>query len=122
MPEDWKRRISDRLNSIPEVFAVDDFSLGHTTAVRHHICLNNQMPFKNRPRPIHPSHREAVNQHLRELLDAGIIRESESPFAAPVVLVRKKNGKIRLCIDYRKLNARTIKDVYACPSNLAIIR
>lgn len=116
MPEDWKQRISDQLNSIPEVFAVDELSLGHTTAVKHHIRLQDQTPFKERPRPIHPSDREAVKQHLRELLDAGIIRESESPFASPVVLVRKKNGKIRLCIDYRKLNTRTIKDAYALPN------
>ena len=116
MPEEWKRRISDQLNSIPEVFAVDELSLGHTKAVKHHIRLHDQTPYKERPRPIHPSDREAVRQHLRELLDAGIIRESESPFASPVVLVRKKNGQIRLCIDYRKLNARTIKDAYALPN------
>lgn len=114
--EEWKRRITDKLNSIPEIFAVDELSFGHTAAVKHHIRLQDQTPFKERSRPIHPSDREAVKQHLRELLDAGIIRESESPFASPVVLVRKKNGKIRLCIDYRKLNTRTIKDAYALPN------
>lgn len=84
--------------------------------MKHHIRLQDQTPFKERPRLIHPGDREAVRQHLRELLDAGIIRESESPFASPVVLVRKKNGKRRLCIDYRKLNARTIEDAYALPN------
>lgn len=116
MSEEWKQRISEELNSIPEVFAVEELSFGHTTAVKHHIRLQDERPFKERSRPIHPCDREAVKQHLRELLDAGIIRESESPFASPVVLVRKKNGKIRLCIDYRKLNARTIKDAYALPN------
>lgn len=84
--------------------------------MRHHIRLKDDAPFKERPRPIHPRDREAVRQHLKELLDAGIIKESESPFSSPVVLVRKKNGSIRLCIDYRKLNARTIKDAYALPN------
>ena len=115
MSEEWKRRITVKLNSIPEVFAVDELSFGHTTSVKHHIRLHDQTPFKERSRPIHPSDREAVKQHLRELLDAGIIRESESPFASPVVVVKKKNGKIRLCIDFRKLNNRTIKYAYALP-------
>lgn len=114
--DEWKARISTKLNSIRDVFAIDDMSNGHTTAVKHHIRLKDDTPFKERPRPIHPSDREAVKQHLRELLDAGVIRESESPFASPLVLVRKKNGKIRLCVDYRKLNARTIKDAYALPN------
>lgn len=114
--EEWKQRITDKLNSIPEVFAADELPFGHSIAVKHHVRLQDQTPFKERSRPIHPSDREAVKQHLRELLDAGIIHESKSPFASPVVLVKKKNGKIRLCIDYSKLNARTIKDAYALPN------
>ena len=47
--------------------------------------------------------------------DSGVIRESHSPWAAPIVLVRKKDGHVRLCIDYRKINARTIRDSYALP-------
>ncbi|KAJ7991583.1 hypothetical protein DPEC_G00285370 [Dallia pectoralis] len=116
MPEEWKIRIRDKLNSIPGIFALDELSFGHTTAVKHTIRLQDETPFKERSRPIHPSDREAVRQHLRELLDASVIRESESPFASPVVVVKKKNGKIRLCIDYRKLNSRTIKDAYALPN------
>ncbi len=114
--EQWKERIQKKLQSISEVFALDDMSYGHTTAVKHKIRLHDETPFKERPRPIHPSDREAVKQHLRELLDAGIIRESYSPFSSPIVLVRKKNGSIRLCIDYRKLNLRTIRDAYALPN------
>lgn len=82
-----KARITTKLNSIRDVFAVDDMSNGHTTVVKHHIRLKDDTPFKERPRSIHPSDREAVKQHLRELLDVGIIRESESPFASPLVLV-----------------------------------
>lgn len=116
IPEYWKERITTKLRSVSEVFAADGLSYGHTRAVKHHIRLHDETPFKERPRPIHPSDREAVKNHLKELLDAGIIRESESPFASPIVLVRKKNGSIRLCIDYRKLNARTIRDAYALPN------
>lgn len=114
--EQWKERILKKLQTIPEVFALDDMSYGYTTAVKHQIRLHDETPFKERPRPIHPTDREAVKQHLRELLDANIIRESQSPYASPIVLVRKKNGSIRLCIDYRKLNLRTIRDAYALPN------
>uniref|UniRef100_A0A3Q2XXG7 Gypsy retrotransposon integrase-like protein 1 n=1 Tax=Hippocampus comes TaxID=109280 RepID=A0A3Q2XXG7_HIPCM len=116
IPHEWKERIQKKLQSISEVFALDEVSYGHTTAVKHQIRLHDETPFKERPRPIHPSDREAVKQHLRQLLDAGIIRESQSPFASPIVLVKKKNGSIRLCIDYRKLNLRTIRDAYALPN------
>ncbi|CAI5677315.1 unnamed protein product [Oreochromis niloticus] len=114
--EEWREHITTKLKSISEVFAVDDLSYGHTTVVKHHIWLNNDTPFKERSRPIHPSDREAVKQHLKELLDAGVIRESESPYASPIVVVCKKDGSIRLCVDYRKLNARTIRDAYALPN------
>lgn len=63
----------------------------------------------------HPHDVETVRKHLQELLDAGVIHESESPFSSPVVVVRKKNGQVRLCIDYRKLNLQTVKDAYALP-------
>lgn len=94
--EEWKKRITDKLNSIRDVFATDEMANGHTNAVKYHIRLRDDTPFKERPRPIHPSDREAVRQHLRELLDAGIIRESESPFPSPLVLVRKKKWKDKI--------------------------
>lgn len=115
LSNEWKDRITKKLNSIPEVFAMGDLDYGHTTAVKHKIRLSDPTPFKQRVRPIHPSDYEAVRLHLKELYDANIIRESESPFASPIVVVKKKTGQIRLCVDYRKLNCQTIKDAYALP-------
>ncbi len=87
-----------------DVFTTHDLDYGHTTVVKHRIRLSDPIPFKQRPRPVHPSDYEAVRLHLKELCDANIIRESESPFASPIVVVKKKSGAIRLCIDYCKLN------------------
>lgn len=113
---EWKDRVTDMLHSIPEVFSQHDLDFGHTDKVRHHIKLSDETPFKYRARPIHPHDVDAVRKHLQELFDSGVIRESESPFASPIVVVRKKNGSVRLCIDYRKLNLQTIKDAYALPN------
>lgn len=73
------------------------------------------MSFKHRARPIHPHNVEAVHKHLQELLETGVIRKSESPFSSPIVVVRTKNGQVRLCVDYRNLNLQTVKDAYALP-------
>ena len=78
--------------------------------------MKDETPFKQKSRPIHPNDYEAVRKHLQTLLDAGVIRESESPYSSPIVVVRKKSGDIRLCIDYRKLNTLTIRDAYALPN------
>lgn len=115
LPE-WKERITKQLNSMPEVFAQHDLEYGHIDKVKHHIRLSDDTPFKHRARSIHPEDVDAVRKRLQELLDSSIIRESESPFASPIVVVRKKNGSVRLCIDFRKPNSQTIKNAYALPN------
>lgn len=113
---EWRERIIHKLNSFSDVFAHHDLDFGHATRIKHHIKLKDETPFKQRARPIHPRDFEAVKKHLQTLLNAGIIRESESSFASPIVVVRKKNGDVRLCVDYRKLNMQTIRDAYALPN------
>lgn len=116
VPAEWKERIIQKVSAMPEVFALHDTDFGCTNKVRHRIKLSNETPFKHRPRPIQPQDLNAVWRHSQELSEAGIIRESESPFSSPIVVVRKKNGDIRLCIDCQKLNLYTIKDAYALPN------
>lgn len=116
IPTEWKERIEQELRNMPDVFSQHDLDYGKTGKVKHHISLHDETPFKQRARPIHPQDIQAVRKHLHELLDAGIIRESESSFSSPIVVVRKKNGDVRLCIDYRKLNTQTVKDAYALPN------
>lgn len=116
IPLEWRERFIQTLKSIPEVFAHHDLDFGRTDKVKHRIHLHDETAFKHRARPVHPNDIEAVRKHLRDLLDAGVIRESESSFSSPIVVVRKKNGDVRLCIDYRKLNMQTVKDVYPLPN------
>ena len=116
--KDWKPEEQEARNLILEygsLFALKDMNLGRTDKVKHGIKLDDYTPFKERYRHILPHQYEEVKQHLKEMLEIGAISESKSPWASAVVLVRKKNGSLRFCIDLRKLNARTIKDAYSLP-------
>ncbi|XP_062322169.1 uncharacterized protein LOC134023827 [Osmerus eperlanus] len=68
-----------------------------------------------RYRCIPPTDYEAVKQHIHQLMQSQVIRESSSPYASPIVIVRKKDGQIRLCVDYRHLNSKTRKDAFPLP-------
>jgi len=70
---------------------------------------------QRRPYRLSPEEREIVRERLRELLRCNIIRPSSSPYASPMLLVKKKNGSDRLCIDYRELNSNTVADKYPLP-------
>ena len=98
-----------------DLFSYSDSDIGHVTSVKHRIEMTDSTPFKQRHRRILPSMFKEVRDHLQQLLSAGIIRKSKSPFSSNVVLVRKKNGDLRMCVDYRQLNNKTKKDAYALP-------
>ena len=97
------------------MFALKSLDMGHTSLVKHKIKLDNYTPFKERYRHILPHLFEEVKNHLKEMIQVGAIRRSNSPWENTVVLVRKKDGSLHFCIDLRKLNARTIKDAYSLP-------
>ncbi|KAL7888564.1 hypothetical protein AOLI_G00035380 [Acnodon oligacanthus] len=88
---------------------------GLAKGVEHHIRLSDPQPFCERSRRIAPSDIEDVQRHLQDLLAAGIIKESRSPYTTSIVIAQKKNGHIRMCIDYRTLNSKTIPDQYTTP-------
>ena len=83
--------------------------------MKHTIKVIDPKPFKERYRRIPPHQYEEVRKYLKEMEAVGAIRRSNSPWASPVVLVKKKDGSLRFCIDLWKLNARTIKDAYSLP-------
>ncbi|XP_011883872.1 PREDICTED: uncharacterized protein LOC105571014 [Vollenhovia emeryi] len=89
--------------------------LGKTDGAALRIRCTTDEPIVYRPYRLAEAEKRVVREMIRELLDNGIIRESESPYASPILLVKKKNGEHRMCIDFRKLNAVTIKDKYPMP-------
>ena len=114
-PEEWRRSFTRRLESYRDVFTPHEFDLGKTDAVTFDIELEPGPPIWERPRTIHPRDFNEATQHIKELMDANIIEPSNSPYASPIVLVRKKSGNLRMCVDYRRINSRTWLDSYAVP-------
>ncbi len=113
--EDQLQQVKDLLGGWESIFAQHEHDIGHVTSVRHRIRMTDETPFKQRHRRIPPAQYDEVRQHLRDMIAAGAIRPSHSPYASPVVLVRKKDGSLRVCIDFRELNGRTIKDSFPLP-------
>ena len=97
------------------VFSSYEGDLGLTSLISHEIPLLDDAPIRQRYRRIPPSDYEVVKEHINQLLETQVIRESCSPFASPIVLVKKKDGSLRLCVDYRQLNSRTRKDAFPLP-------
>ena len=89
------------LPSYHDTFALEPDELGCTSAIKHEICLNNDEPFKECFRHIPPPLLEKVHASPRDMLKAGTIWPSQSPWCNAVVLVRKKDGSLQFCVDFR---------------------
>jgi hypothetical protein len=83
--------------------------------VKHTIDTGTAKPVNKPPHRTSPAERQIIRDMTNEMLANGVIESSSSPWASPVVLVIKKDGKQRFCIDFRKLNAITTRDVYPIP-------
>ena len=99
------------------IFSLEKNEIGCTDTTKHVIELlaEQDKPFKERFRRIAPHKVEEVWEHIQKMLDGGAIRPSQSPWCNAVVLVQKKDGTLRFCIDFRWLNAHTKKDSYPIP-------
>ena len=89
-----KTELHELLKEYSFLFAMDSMDLGKTDLIQHHIELTDYTPIKDRYRPIPPHQYDEVRKHLREILEIGTIRKSNSPWASPVVLVCKKDGSL----------------------------
>ncbi|UYV83011.1 K02A2.6-like, partial [Cordylochernes scorpioides] len=89
--------------------------LGRTNLAKHQIHTEDAKPIKHKPYRVSAKERTIIKDQIDEMLEEGIIRPSSSPWSFPVILVKKRDGKYRFCVDYRKLNEVTVKDVYPIP-------
>lgn len=115
VPTDLKHKLINLLQRYKRCFANDLNGLGCTGVTEMQIEINSQRPIVYRPYRLSHHERGQVRDMISEMLDAGVIRESKSNYASPIILVKKKDGKTRLCIDYRMLNSITTKERYPMP-------
>src|SRR5581483_4682673 len=113
-----EKRIQDFpvVRVFPEVFPEELPGLPPHRQVEFHIDLvPGAAPVAKSPYRLAPSEMQELLNQLQELLDKGFIRPSSSLWGAPVLIVKKKDGSFRMCIDYRELNKITIKNCYPLP-------
>ncbi|GKB65338.1 putative reverse transcriptase domain-containing protein [Tanacetum coccineum] len=113
-----KKRLEDVpiVQDFPEVFPEDLPGLPPTRQVEFQIDLvPGAAPVARAPYRLAPSELKELSEQLKELSDKGFIRPSSSPWGAPVLFVKKKDGSFRMCIDYRELNKLTVKNRYPLP-------
>jgi hypothetical protein len=103
--------LTDLLRRFKSIISTGSHNLGKTSNIEHNIDTGDQPAVRSGLRRISFHEREQINKMLKN----GIIERSDSPWASPVVLVKKKDDTVRFCIDYRRLNAITRKDAYPLP-------
>jgi len=102
------------LKEFKDVFS-EQIIAGNCDIIQHEIKLSDSLLIKHVLRRISIGKRAKVNEIIREMKNQGVIEESFSSWVSPAVLVKKKDGTLRFCVDYRKLNAVTVKDSYLLP-------
>lgn len=112
---DWPPEIQEMINQFSELFQ-EPKGLPPSRPGDHKIPLvNGPQPFWLRPYRFNPAQKDEVEKQITEMLQKGWIQFISSPFSSPILLVKKKTGNWRLCVDYRRLNALTIKNKYPLP-------
>ena len=116
-PQEQAEQARSLLKEYHDIFSLEKRDMGHTNTTEHKIVLEDPdtLPFKERFCRIPPPQLDEVREHLKLMLDAGVIWPSNSPWCNAVVLVRKKDWSLHFCIDFRKLNSLTVKDSHPLP-------
>ncbi|KAJ8356503.1 hypothetical protein SKAU_G00192970 [Synaphobranchus kaupii] len=110
-----RQQLKSLLDGNADLFAVQDEDCTQTELVQHTINTDTAQPIRLRPHRMSPAKRLVAEEKVKEMAAAGVIEPSDSPWAAPAVLVQKKSGDWRFCVDYRRLNSATTKDSYSLP-------
>jgi len=115
VPDKVKSKFESLINQYKNCMATSLSQLTTANLEPHSIITTTEKPIKLKPYKLSKEHSDILKEEIISLLNKRLIIPSHSPWSFPVLLVRKKNGKWRLCIDYRRLNEITIKDSYALP-------
>ncbi|RXN37938.1 Retrovirus-related Pol polyprotein from transposon 412 [Labeo rohita] len=111
----WKSQLVQLIKRHEDVFSKHKLDCGKAKGFVHHIHLSDDRPFRLPYRRVPPAQYQKLRSVLSEMEEQEIIRKSYSEWASPLVLVWKKTGDLRVCVDYRWLNTRTVKDAHPLP-------
>jgi hypothetical protein len=100
-----EKELRELLESFKDSFALSGTKLGCTNIVKHGINTGDHKPIKLRQYQVTGEKDKIIKKEVEEMLSSGVIEKSYGAWSSPVVLVKKKTGEIRFCIDYRKLNS-----------------
>jgi len=115
MDREASEKLSALLKQFSDIFSKDKFDIGCAVEVEHEIDTGTSNPIVCLPRRVPLGVEDKVDELVTQLLEHNIIRPSQSPWNAPIVVVRKKDGDIRMCVDYRKLNSVTQRPIFPIP-------
>lgn len=110
-----QEQMAKLLCSYQQLFSKNSSDLGRTTLVKHEIDTGNTRPIKQRSRRIPIAKMKEAEEEITRMKEEGIIEASISPWSSNIVLVKKKDGSLRFCVDFRQLNDITIKDSHPLP-------
>ncbi len=110
-----KEAVAGLLIKYSDTFSKNEWDLGLTDLAEHPINTADAAPVKQRPRRVPLAYAEEEKKAIEDLLKKGVIQQSTSPWASPIVLVKKKSGAIRPCVDYRRVNALVKPDGFPLP-------
>src|SRR6266542_3189523 len=116
LTKEEQQQLNELLKEFEDIISTDvKPKLGRTGIIKHKVKVTGN-PIKGRPYPVKDNKREKwMKEEIDRMLKEGIIKKSKSPWASPVVLVSKKDGSIRFCVDYKKVNDLTIVDAHSLP-------
>ncbi|XP_029938440.1 uncharacterized protein LOC115381302 [Salarias fasciatus] len=110
-----QQQLRELLGQFRDIFAANTKDCQRTSLVQHHIEMGDAPAIRLRPHRLTFTKRQAAEEVLQEMIDAGVVEPSDSPWAMPVVLVKKKGGRWWFCVDYWHLHNVTKKDFYPLP-------
>jgi len=114
--ENDQNQLVNLLCDYSDVFSTGPLDLGKTDVFKHDIKLTDTRPMKHAPRRMSEVKQTEADRQIQQCVDMGLVKPSNSAWAAPIVMVRKKDNTLRMCIDYRVLNDKTVKDAYPLPN------